>query len=58
MFYEPDFEKMSSFSSLNTLIFSSPEPQTIDFQLEINLRQTLINFSKDFQKNKKSILGN
>ena len=49
---------MSLFSSLNALIFSSPEPQTIDFQLEINFRQTLINFSKDFQKNKKSILGN
>jgi len=41
MFYEPDFEKMSLFSSLNVLIFSSPEPQTIDFRLDIIFRHSL-----------------
>ena len=42
IFYEPGFEKMSLFNPLNALIFPSPEPQTIDFQLEINFRQTLM----------------
>jgi len=29
------------FSSLDALIFSSPEPKTIDFQLEINFKHAL-----------------
>ena len=33
---------MSLFSSLNALIFSLSEPQTIDFQFKINFSHTLI----------------
>ena len=35
------FGKISLFSPLNALIFPSPEPQTTDFQLEINVRHAL-----------------
>ena len=41
MFYEPDFLKKNLFSSLNSLIFSSTEPQTIDFQHKINFKDAL-----------------
>ena len=41
IFYEPDFLKKNSFSSLNSLIFSSPEPPTIDFQHKINFKHAL-----------------
>lgn len=34
---------MNSFSSLNSLIIFSPEPQTTDFQFKINLKHTLRN---------------
>ena len=51
-------EKIGLFSSLNALIFPSPEPQTTDFQLEINFRHALIrnyppiNLSKTLEKEK------
>ena len=40
-FYEPDFLKKNSFSSLNEFFFSSPEPPTIDFQHKINFTHAL-----------------
>ena len=46
IFCESDFGKISLFSSLNALIFPSPEPQTTDFQLKINFRHALNIFSR------------
>ena len=32
IFYKPDFENNSSFIPINSLLFPSPEPQTLDLQ--------------------------
>ena len=52
IFYESDFLKKNLFSELNSLILSSPERQTIDFQHKINFKLALKLSQKEVKNEK------